>query len=185
MKLFRQSRERPIGFRPEVLTGRLPPALREAARAAGISEADVLTSVQAIWTLEGRHGEVWLVITRDAAVALAAGTAPGAAVISGPFKLADAVKARAFQTVGSMFLQLLVDGMYVDVIRFSNGCREIFGRVQIQLERRLNGLSFDAASLARPSETVCSVCGLPLPGRKAVCPRCAGSRGIFSARCCS
>ncbi len=180
MKLFRTAKAGKLGSRPDVLTGTIPSSLGAAVRAAGIGEEDVVASVRSDLDLEGRACEAWLVITREQVLVLDAGRTPAPAVLSGPFNLKEATKARSFQTVGSMFLQLLVDGMYVDVIRFSNGYREVFGRVQTQLERQLKGDRFDAAALAQPSEMVCPRCGLPLPGRKANCPRCAGSKGILT-----
>jgi ATP-binding cassette subfamily B protein len=180
MKLFWKAKPEMLGMRPEVLEGKIPPSVQEAAKAAGILEADCLVCVRSDLDLEGRTCVAWLIVTAETAIVLAADRAPAAAVLSGPFKLAEATKVRNFQTVGSMFLQLLMDGMYVDVIRFSNGLREIFSRVQSQLDRKIKGQPFEVAALKRPSETICHACGLPLPGLKANCPRCTGSKGIFS-----
>jgi ATP-binding cassette subfamily B protein len=180
MKFFSKDKAESLGGRTEVLTGKIPPSLLASAKTAGITEADCLASIRSDLDLEGRTCEAWLIIGKASLVVLAADRPPAQTVLSGPLALKDATKIRNFQTVGSMFLQLCVDGMYVDVIRFSNGFREVFGRVQSQLERALKGLPFDVATLTRPSETVCQACGLPLPGVKAACPRCAGSKGIFS-----
>ena len=180
MKLFSKGKPEIIGVRPEVLQGKIPPAVQDAAKAAGISESDCVVSVRSDMDLEGRTCAAWLIVGRETMVALAADRPPAQTVLSGPFKLKDATKVRNFQTVGSMFLQILIDGMYVDVIRFSNGFRETFGRTQTQLDRLLKGQVFDASSLLQPSETVCKTCGLPLPGLKANCPRCAGNKGIFT-----
>jgi hypothetical protein len=180
MKLFSKGKADSLGSRSEVLAGKIPPALLEAAKVSGITEADCLASVRSDMDLEGRICAAWLIIGRDSLVVLGADRAPAQTLLSGPFKIKEVTKIRNFQTVGSMFLQVLIDGMYVDVVRFSNGFREVFGRVQSQVDGMLKGKPFDVPALSRKSETICQKCGLPLPGIKANCPRCAGSKGIFT-----
>jgi ATP-binding cassette subfamily B protein len=162
---------------PHLLLRTLPPGLEAMAQAHGVTPASIRVSAAADLALDGTGAaEVWLLLTDDTVVALPAGGGPP---VAGPFALAKAEKVRTFQTVGSAFLQLMVDGLYVNLVRYSNARRELFSRVRIQLERRLDGQPLQEESLARASEVVCASCGLPLPGRKAECPKCSRRHGIL------
>ncbi len=165
---------------PDIVVDNLPDSLTPAAVTAGFPSESFLFAVRGDLHLSGDPAEVWLVVgqTHCLCVVPAAGDAP-AAVASGPFAWAETKKSRVFQTVGSSFLQFLIDGVYVDCVRFSNARREAFGRAQIEIQRLVEGKAVRFEPLKAPSETVCAVCQLPLPGLKASCPRCAGRKGIF------
>ena len=155
--------------------GTVPEAVRQEAMSAGLDGERCLFAVCTDLTLDGRAKETWLVVTERRAIALV----PGEGVAAGPFVLRDVEKVRAFQTVGSAFLQFSLDGLYMSAVRYSNALRETFGRVRLQLDRLVCGDALQPEALTASSERLCSTCGLPLPGRKAACPRCQARRGIF------
>ena len=144
----------------------------------GLTEEPCLFSVRSDLDLDGNDRETWFVVTRTQAATLAPDGNRGVC-LSGPFALSDVEKVRTFQTVGSAFLQFKVNDLHIGVVRYSNARREIFGRVCRQLDGLLKGEPLDKAALTRPSERVCSKCGLPLPGRGMDCPRCNPKRNIF------
>lgn len=140
---------------------------------------DVLFCLPVDLTLNGETTNAWLMVSETTcAVASLKGT--DAVVQSGPFHLDHADKARLLQTVGSAFLQLRIDGVYVNVARFSNGLRELHGRGLTQIKRLLAGDAFQDEALTSKSETICSDCGMALPAAKAPCPRCTRKGGIFT-----
>ncbi|MBN1917298.1 MAG: ABC transporter ATP-binding protein [Verrucomicrobia bacterium] len=155
--------------------GTIPGTVLEEATAAGLDGEPCLFAVRADLTLDGRAKETWLVVSEQRAIAFV----PGEGIASGPFVLRAVEKVRSFQTVGSAFLQFQLDGLYMSAVRYSNALRETFGRVRIQLERLVRGEPLQREALDAPSERLCATCGLPLPGRKAACPRCQARRGIF------
>src|SRR5438477_145197 len=157
----------------DLLLGQIPEALRARAEVHNLGEDSCLFSVRSDLAMDGAARETWLIVTKSKIFSVPTGNQDSAPV-AGPFLLKDVQKVRSFQTVGSAFLQLLIDGVYVDVVRYSNARRETFGTVRAQLERMVEGRPLQTEALARPSELVCPKCGLPLPGRRAVCPRCAG-----------
>jgi len=134
--------------------------------------------VQLGQAIDGAAHDVWVIVTQTKVFAVPTGNQPTVSS-TGPFLLKDVTKVRTFHTVGSAFLQLLTDGVYVDVVRYSNARREIFGKVRAELERLVEGKPLNTEALTRASELVCPECGLPLPARRAVCPRCSGGRSIF------
>lgn len=161
----------------DLLIGQVPEVLRARPEVHNLGDDPCLFSVRSDLAMDGAPRETWLIVTRSKIFSIPLGS-PDATCV-GPFLLQNVQKVRAFQTVGSAFLQLLTEGAYVDVVRYSNACRETFGNVRIQLERLVNGKPLQTDALTRPSDLVCPKCGLPLPGRRAACPRCAGGKGIM------
>ena len=162
----------------DLLLGQAPAELRARPEVHNLGADPCLFSVCSDLASDGTAHAVWVVVTATKVFAIPTGD-PATAPVIGPFLLKDVEKVRTFHTVGSAFLQFLIDGVYVDVVRYSNAQREMFGRVRAELERLVEGKPLNAEALTRPSELVCPKCGLHLPARRAVCPRCAGGRNIF------
>jgi len=165
------------GAQSGVLLGTLPEEVRVGAEAQGVRDADCLFCLCSDIDLDGRREDVWLIVTGSALLAVADSPA-GGRVAAGPFAVDQVQKVRVLQTVGSAFLQVMLGGLYVDVLRFSNSRREFFHRARVQLERILNGQAFQPEHLTRPSETTCPKCGVPLPNRGGQCRICTGGHGI-------
>jgi len=162
-----------------VVTGQLPATLRGTAFASDLADAPILFAIRSDLHLDGTEGVTWLIVTSTQVSVVQADDDGTCRPVSGPFALAATDKVRRFSSVGSAFLQMRIGGLYVDVIRYSNARRELFGRALRQLERLLSGLPFQADALQRPSELVCDTCGLPLPERKRPCQHCQQSHSIF------
>ena len=157
--------------------GGIPEPVRAQAQAVGLTDEACLFSLCSDLRPDGREGEVWVIVTKDSVLVITAGEE--APLTCSPFYLKDVEKVRVLQTVGGASLQLLVGGLYVDVVRFSNGRRAIFDRGRVQIERLLRGEPLQEDALTKPYDLMCSVCGLPLPARRATCPNCQGGHGIF------
>jgi ATP-binding cassette subfamily B protein len=161
-----------------LLLNRVPVGVARAAEEAGLTGADCLFSIWSDLDLQGRATDVWLVVCKARAAALE-DDGHGGRRVSGPFPIAEVEKVRMLQTVGSAFLQFMVGGLYVDVVRFSNAERELFHRARLQIERLVRGEPVQEDALTRPSELTCPKCGLPLPSKGATCPRCQAKHGIL------
>ncbi len=162
----------------DLLMGQVPAELRNRPEVHNLGADPCVFSVRSDLAMDGTAHDVWVIVTQSKVFAMATGD-QSSAPVTGPFLLKDVTKVRTFHTVGSAFLQLLTDGVYVDVVRYSNARREIFGKVRAELERLVEGKPLNTEALTRASELVCPECGLPLPARRAVCPRCSGGRSIF------
>ncbi len=162
----------------DLLLHRIPEAVRTAAEAAGFRDGELLFSVRSDLDLQGGGAEVWTIVSPTLIASFVVSGESAGAVI-GPHAFAQVEKVRARQKVGSSFLTLRIDGLYIEIARYSNTRREYFGRVAIFLQRRIEGKTLPDSYLEKPSELICPVCRLPLPGRGAGCPRCLRGRGIF------
>ena len=161
-----------------IAIGKHPKGIAAQAQALGFAEEDCRFCVQGDLATDGTPGKLWLVVQRGQVLVLEEGSQTSKP-LRGPYGLNQIEKVRCFQMVGSASLQVLIDGYYVNLMRYSNARREAFNRARTQLERLATGQSFQPESLSRASELVCERCGLPLPGRNADCPRCSHQRGIF------
>jgi ATP-binding cassette subfamily B protein len=161
----------------DLLLKRVPVGMEQAAARNGVPEGDCLFCVRADLHSDGTPSVVWLVVGKEKAVALHEQN--GDTPVAGPFKLSEVTKVRTFMTVGSSFLQFKAEGVFVNVVRFSHAKRETFGRARLQLERLIEGKAYQEEALKQPSDFTCGKCGLPLPGRRAACPRCARHHGFL------
>lgn len=157
---------------------KLPKRVQRKAASLGVTEEACLFGARTDLTLDARPRDMWLIVTRDKALAIEVGL-KGNGQVLGPFPLSDVEKVRTFQTVGSAFLQFMVKGVYVNVVRYSNAYRDEFNRICAQIENLLKGRDLDTKALIKPSDYICRVCGLPLPASGAHCARCASRRGVF------
>jgi ATP-binding cassette subfamily B protein len=164
--------------RPDLILKSLPAEIRAKAEAAGFTDADCLFCSCADLDLDGQVGEVWLVVGTTQLGTFGVGAATG--TLESPIAIKDIQKIRCAQTVGSAFLEVMVDSAYVSLVRYTNGKRELFGRTCAEIKRMVDGKPVSLEALTRPSERYCSQCGLPLPGRGAECTRCKGHGGLFS-----
>ena len=166
-------------FFPNLVLHRIPDDVRAKAAELGFRDGDMLFSVKGDLDFDGTIAEVWTLVAKTRVVSIVT-SGRRAGEVTGPFEMSAIQKARAFQKVGSAFLQFRIEGLYVDVARYSNSHRELFGRVARQIDRMIEKRPLPQEALTRPSEMQCLECGLPLPGRGAQCPRCKGGHGIFA-----
>jgi ATP-binding cassette subfamily B protein len=126
---------------------------------------------------DGRFERHWLVINQRFVTVLTDGPEPRVVCA---LALAEVESFRAHGVVGSGFLQALVSGVWVDVLRYSNSLAQRFAKVAGKLEelRREGRLS------VRPEEEVddrrCPRCGLALQFAGDVCPRCIDRGAVLT-----
>ncbi len=162
----------------DILIDGVPEPLQPRLAGLGIDAPDVQFVAEADLDLEGLPSRTWLVGTSEKLLAVAPDL-PDERQVVGPFALGDVEKFRIFSTVGSAFLQVKVQGLFLDVVRFSNARREQFSRVARQLENRRKAREFVTEALTDPDDRLCPSCGLPLPAPRAACPRCARQGGLI------
>jgi ATP-binding cassette subfamily B protein len=174
MEKIAQGKKRDAG----ILLGHPPSDLIEDLVQCGIQPGDVRAAVRSDLDLRGRPAASWLLITSESVVAITPSAARGDRIV-GPFSLANVSKVRVFTGVGSSFLQLYIQNLYVDLIRFSNARREEFNRARLYLEGLLQNRPAPLDIFRKKHPWFCEVCGLALPSREAVCPRCARQGGLL------
>lgn len=162
----------------DMLVGKVPASIAAQAAVVGLTDANCLFCARGDLAADGADREVWLAAGKTFLVALAP-DAPDGKPLAGPFEYEQIQKVRTFQLVGSAVLQVMIDGFFVSVLRYSNAKRETFGRARGQLDRILKHKDFQPGALQNPSEVQCDRCGMPLPDKGSDCPRCKRHHGIF------
>ncbi|MBN1348513.1 ABC transporter ATP-binding protein [candidate division KSB1 bacterium] len=162
-----------------ILLGDVPPEIFRLIEPKGIDHQRIQISIESDLSLDGEITPNWLIIA-DSQIIGVNPTADAADRVLGPFQLENIEKVRVFQGVGSSFLQIRTERLFVDLIRFSNARREEFNRVRLYLEDIIASKKASQEIFSQPNPWFCENCGLALPGRDAVCARCAHQGGLFS-----
>jgi len=156
---------------PKELTDRLSAWLNNGEQ--------ILLSAQSAIDLQGRFRPHWLLVT-DRRLLVVAGGLDG----QGP-QLARAVPreqiqdARLFNTVGSGFLQVKLDGTFIDLIRFGNEARFAFETLVRKLGAWRQGEPVELHESDLQDPRKCPTCGLTLQFIGDVCPRCVDRGAVF------
>ncbi len=160
-----------------MLTEPLPSTIESFRQQSGLNGLPVLLSTTTDIDLTGEFNRQWLVVTRDDVSVLSDGAAPA---LLRRWTIAQLSGFRSHSAVGSGFLQAQVDGMWVDILRYSNAMADRFGRVvrklqQLQSEGTLEIHLEDELDARR-----CKTCGMTLRFVGDVCPRCINHGAILS-----
>ena len=155
---------------------RSTPHVRFAHHPSTTDSPHVLT-VRTDLSLDGRPQAEELTATVDD-VQIATVDRPGTAARQFEFAAIEAFRTET--AVGSGFLQARVDGVWVDLLRYSNGLADEFVGVARQLEQLRKGEALEQQDSAIASRR-CPTCRLTLQFAGDVCPRCV-PRGAVLAR---
>jgi ATP-binding cassette subfamily B protein len=143
----------------------------------GLGGPRVLFATAADLSFEGRLQRRWLVVTERDVVVMADGQTHH---LLRALPVGRVESFRAHGVVGSGFLQARVDGVWVDVIRYSNGLAHRFARVASRLEEFRAGGRWQVRDDDLVDDHRCPQCGLVLGFAGDVCPRCINRGAVFS-----
>ncbi|MCL5269300.1 MAG: DUF1854 domain-containing protein [bacterium] len=126
---------------------------------------------------QGRYEKQWLTVTREQVLVFSNGSQPRK-LFALPIK--DASEFRCQHVIGSGLLQVRVNGMYVDMLRYSNRLSDRFGKVARKLDRFLQGEPI----VIHPEDEVdprrCPKCSMMLEFPGDVCPRCVDKGAVLA-----
>ncbi|HZU35758.1 MAG TPA: ABC transporter ATP-binding protein, partial [Gemmataceae bacterium] len=161
-----------------MLQERPPQAVRQAMERHQPSDAPILLTTASDITPEGRFERQWLIVCRDHLTVFTDESGPR--VVS-ELDLAEVEEFRTHGVVGSGFVQARVDGVWVDVLRYSNTLAGRFARVVGKLEQLRCEGHLECMPEDDVDERHCGQCGLALSYAGDVCPRCI-NRGAVLGR---
>ncbi len=158
---------------PEVRAPRkmpaLPPAIAGALGRLGEHPENLIIVIASDINRLGQYSAQWLLATKQAAWVFDE-SQPNEPVLS--VVHSEVQEFRTLAVVGSGLLQAKIDGAWLDLIRYSNRRKYIFGRTAKRLEqlRRGDGVELSDEDFEDPRR--CSSCGLMLSFQGETCPRC-------------
>jgi len=161
---------------------RVEPALPETIRAAlaklGQDVAQVVLAIESDINHAGEYRPQWLVAS-DSQVWVFDISRPEEPLVSVAYT--EVQEFRTIAVVGSGILQAKVDGAWLDLIRFSNRRKYVFGRAAKRLEQLRNREKVELVEEDFADPRRCRSCGLMLSFQGETCPRCI-NRGRAMAR---
>jgi ATP-binding cassette, subfamily B, bacterial len=153
-----------------------PETLISGLSKLGIDIKDIKLTASADLDIQGKPSVFWVMASPDKLISISE-KGEGAAIVLDISKIETV---RVYCTVGSAFLQAKVEGVYVDVARFTNALRYRFERMSTQIENLRKGMPVDNKVLQEPHPLLCKICGKPLRSEWSSCPRCAKEGAIIT-----
>ncbi len=167
--------------RSALLNRRLPEDLEALLKKEGLDPDHAWMCVEADLNLTGRYEQVYLLADADRLLVVA----PPAGRWRGPARMIlrrDEIKEiRLRQGIGGGFLEALVQGVFVELIAYSNARSEVFRKVAAKLKSWLEGKEVRTGAEDDYDPRKCPTCGMTLRFEGDVCPRCM-QRGTVMVR---
>lgn len=155
-----------------------PPAEVIAALSEiGLNGRPVLLSTTTDVALGGQADPQWLIITADALWIARDGNSPS---LLRQLPVDKVERFRAHAVVGSGFLQAQVEGIWVDLLRYSNNLSDRFVKVARKLEQLRKRGRFDISEADQVDQRHCPNCGMTLRFVGDVCPQCIDHRAVVA-----
>lgn len=163
---------------PIIISLKTPPPkpVLEALQCSGGDANDVLLSLQSDINLMGVYAAQWLIVTRDNILVIEEESPFN---IVHKISIARAQEFRSLGVLGSGILQARIDGVWVDVVRYSNRLKYSFTRVVKRLEQLRAGETITLGSEDENDPRRCKSCSLMLEFPGAACPLCAKQSAAF------
>ncbi len=172
-----------------------PEAIVDLLATRGISTSDILLCTDTDIDSAGAYTKQWLIVTEQQALVITdinvappqdCGLQPAVSIAPQPSILSTLIldRASAFRGdsgIGSGLLQARIDGMFVDILRYSNRLGDRFAKIARKLERHRKGESITVDTEDEVDQRRCKGCGLMLEFPGEVCPRCV-NKGAVMAR---
>ena len=155
-----------------------PPSVAARLADESVRDGQILLCAATDIDKHGRYHRQWLAVTAERLLVVSEDEPPQL-ILSMP--LADATEYRCRSVIGSGLLQARVDGMFVDLLRYSNRMADTFHKIARKMDRSLQGepIRIDPDEEVDPRR--CPTCGLMLEFVGDTCPRCV-SKGAVLAR---
>ena len=163
-----------------LLNRKLPAVLEALVRQEGLNLDDAWICTDTDLNLAGGYESVYLIAFPDRLVTVAAPATAGDKAIRINLPRETIVEIRRRQGVGGGFVEALVEGVYVEVLAFSNARADIFHKVVKKLETGIDGKSVTTSPDDDVNQRKCPKCGLTLQFRGDVCSRCVNQGAVFA-----
>jgi len=154
-----------------LLNASMPEELSAAAEAEGVALAQAWMLARTDLNLEGGYERVYLVVEPERLLTVAAARA-GGPVVRQALSRADIQDIRTRQGIGGGFLEVLTEGVYVEVLAFSNARADTFYKVAAKLRAWRAGEMPEVGPDDDYDPRRCDKCGMPLEFKGDLCKRC-------------
>jgi ATP-binding cassette subfamily B protein len=165
----------------QLLNRRLPAELAELARREGINPERAWLCTDSDLNLAGTYEQVFLLVEDGRLITIAQPAPRHAKAIRVILDREQIREVRTRQGVGGGFLEVLVDGVYVEVLAYSNARADAFHKVSRKLRDWVEKRQVAVGAEDDHNPRKCSKCGMSLEFAGDVCRRCV-DRGAVMGR---
>lgn len=146
-----------------------PPAVAEALRKLGVEPAQLIISIDTDVDLVGDYRTQWLTATSDKLFVFDEAKPAEPLLVLG---MSESSEFRTIAVVGSGLVQAKVQGVWLDLIRYSNRLKYFFGRAATRLDQIRKGEPVTLEKEDQHDPRRCPTCDLMLEFEGETCPRC-------------
>jgi ATP-binding cassette subfamily B protein len=169
------------GQRSKLLNQELPDDFRALLSPGDVNLASTWLLTRTDLNLAGAYEEVYLVVEPNRLVIVGRPNQKWPSPVRIVLKRENIQEVRTRQGIGGGFMEALVDGVYVEVLAYSNARADVFHKVA----RKLDDWATGAEATVGPEDDVdprkCPKCGMTLEFKGDICRRCV-DRGAVLVR---
>jgi len=166
--------------RSALLNVQLPDDLRKQVQADGLDPDKAWLCTTTDLNLSGSYEQVWLLATEDRILTVGRANEQRPRFVRINLKRDDIREIRTRQGVGGGFLEALVDGVFVEVLAYSNSRADVFHKVVAKLRAWKAGKPFEVGPHDDVDPRKCPKCGMTLEFKGDLCRRCVDRGAVFA-----
>ena len=168
------------GSRSKLFNRELPADITALLNREGVDSSSAWLCAQTDLNLSGSYEEVYLLVMKERLVTAGrpGGLWPGAVRID--LRRDKIAEVRTRQGIGGGFMEALVDGVYVEMLAYSNGKADDFHKVAKKLEDWIAGKDVAVTAEDDLDPRKCTKCGMTLEFKGEICRRCVDRGAVLS-----
>ena len=158
----------------------LPPLILKAIERREMKVEDLIVATDTDLQISGEYAESWIVANSEYVLVYFVDEETNEALLLKEMPIKEIETARADTRVGSGFLEVKRNGVFEELIRFSNKNADKFAKVTSVIKSLAEGRQIQAFPEKEERIGRCEKCGVRLPDRHMkVCPKCLKRGAVF------
>jgi ATP-binding cassette subfamily B protein len=166
--------------RSQLLNREVPADLADLVRREGLDPARAWLSTDTDINLAGDYEQVFLLVLPDRLLVVGRPCERWPHVVRVALDRASIKEVRTRQGVGGGFLEAQVEGVFVEVLSFSNARADLFHKVVSKLKGWIAGEKHEIAPDDDFNPRKCPTCGMTLESKGDLCGRCINRGAIIT-----
>ncbi|MGA2974447.1 MAG: ABC transporter ATP-binding protein [Spirochaetia bacterium] len=166
--------------RSVLLNHELPSALASGLAAEGIDPSGFWLCAETDLNLSGTYEPVYLAANAERIVTVAPARGGHASLVRHAIEKNSVAEIRTRQGIGGGFVEALVDGVYVEILAYSNARADTFHKAARKLEDWRKGKRVYVGPEDDEDPRKCPTCGMTLEFKGDICRRCINQGAVAS-----
>jgi len=157
----------------------LPPDLAGRAAVEGVRVEEAWLTTRTDLNLHGQYEPVYLLVEADRLVTLGQPASPDEPALRISLQREHIQEVRTRQGIGGGFLEARSEGVYVEILAYSNALADVFQKVAAKLKLWIAAEKPQVGPEDDFNPRTCPVCGMALEFKGDVCRRCINRGAVF------